>query len=594
MAAERKGAREYFTPFDNPKSSESYYHESWRNFISRRMTEPGAGSARPYLTNLAGNIGGTGTIYLRDDERDLVTQWLARDLETGSIDFWNQWCYDPCRIVVDIDVKGPHVLSLSELDFLAYTFQQTLKAYYPQSWATEPCLIFGAVSGPRMKKGHINSALHLIAHWSDTVRHAKQVVHGFEQRVAAEAQQQFSDVSILDIDTGIYKISDQKAEFVNMRYIYQFKKENCPICCQRPGADDANFRECPFCVRTGKVRSLFPYVPFLVLKPDGQMAQPDEFKTFHGDWLSIARQYSLWPQANELRKDFAVPSGDSVITLDSKSDVIRCTNNNSTGNNTNSTGSNTNSTGNHNNNSSSERLQVTEETYLDLESCIQSWCGTDASALQPIWPQISVSYLRRVNPTMVNVEVVGKRNRWCYYKQGEHHSNHICFVLHKHKREQLFVSCHARNSNHTTPEQNPCCWDFKGKTRSPVSIPLPRYVHEAVFPPTATKPSFASSSSSNSSGSTAVTYSPELGAMPTPSSPPSILDLSHRSQPRSTTSPSQSQSQSPQQQQQPLPPKKGRTKYPLPPEMRRATHGHFSSFLGLRSYTQTHHPQQNK
>jgi hypothetical protein len=396
---------------------------------SARACHNKAACPKVQMTSFAG-----GSYHFPHTERSHVLQHMAYDAQVeGAQAFWNQVAHRHTRFVLDIDCE--RVVRTEEIVVLTEILLATLAAYFTGFRDhTIPCFV--AMCGPRLKHKTLSTGLHAVCHVNVTIEQAKQLVHAFHLRL----QHSSFDLAGVVVDANIYK-----KDTCNLRMVYSNKLENCPLCQNLAERRHA----CVFCRRDGRVVSRATYVPFLCSDTHGTVTNQD-FAAKHGDYLTIVRNYSIWPEDQDTRHDYQVPLGDPLLwpaavvhhhdstTPPSDTDhhpfLLPCPSTATTvgKRKRGSSSSSSNNTTSLSRADHATRFEVLEEFLSRTMVRGQRW-----------WSDITVKAIKLANNNRTAfIEVSGFGSTSCPYKGSDHTSNRIHFTL-THKG-CLTVHCYSQ------------------------------------------------------------------------------------------------------------------------------------------------------
>jgi hypothetical protein len=360
----------------------------------------------------------SGSVHFPYEARHEVLAQIAMDraCQRTPKSYWNQIAYetDGVRLVVDIDAT--RVIAPAELDKFGLYLSETLREYFPKSIREKPIDVVCSVCGPRLKKGVQSSGVHMIAHVQATFDQARQIIFAFKLRLHTD---RLLDMSAIEIDAGIYKTN-----MVNLRLIYNYKIEKCPVC-----NDQMHERICcHFCDHSGLVTSNHTYIPQKCFQATaaGSVIDDERFKELHKDMLSVFQSNSIWAESDELREDYTRPERHPLHTCELKPSGPATKAKTPRGGKT----------------ATLTLLDKSNQGYDMLQNFL--W-RIVFNGVHP-WEGIIITDIKITGKkNSATIAVTGVGSNWCVYANKAHGNNRIYFTLKK--QGLLTVHCHSKKYN---------------------------------------------------------------------------------------------------------------------------------------------------
>ena len=357
-----------------------------------------------------------GSVFFPYSERKEVLKMISYDVMADCTIYWNQIAYDiedeGCRLVVDID-SDTRVLSNLEINKIARVLWKTLKEYYTD-FETNPIDIFVAKCGPRIKKGHLSTGVHIIAHVRVSIQQAQQIIYGYQLRIQHDKS---LDMTGLVIDGAIYK---EKSKQCSARMIYCNKIEKCPMC-----QDNIEQRQgCKFCDKLGEVISRSTYEPMSCLQPHNGNHEPAFFQKKNPDFFTLIQNYSIWPEEIDGTHHYEKPTTDPVYQPETKTKTVEKRQSASLG-------------------KGLKKIRVSDPAYQLLEEFIHGlvWNG------KAWWDRVIIDNIALTeNERIAWVYVSGIGSSVCPYAMRDHDGNRIWFSITR--GGKLTCYCHSKKEEY--------------------------------------------------------------------------------------------------------------------------------------------------
>jgi hypothetical protein len=370
-----------------------------------------------------------GSIYFPYEKKDEVLEMISYDVQTECPMYWNQIAYDVpnegCRLVIDLD-SDIRILSNIEINKIARILWSTLKEYYTD-FDTHPIDIYIAKCGPRIKKKNLSTGVHIVCHVKVTIPQAKQIIYGFNLRIA---QDPGINMKNINIDDGIYK---EKSNSCSTRMIYCNKLEKCPVCED----DTERRRACNFCNKDGVAISKSTYEPMGCIHPETGKSDAVYFKSKNNDFLDIVKNYSIWPEVADQKHTYAKPSIDPMYVNKEKVGQKRQGPALS---------------------KQLKKIRTSDPSYSLLEEFIQNltWKGNKW------WSGITITNIALTeNERLGWVYVTGIGSTMCPYAMKDHGDNRIWFSVSR--NGVLTVYCHSVKEEYGCKTKDRIKFDLPGK-----------------------------------------------------------------------------------------------------------------------------------
>lgn len=451
-------ATEYFQRLERPALDQQDKYYSYRYFnlqgyffaskterktLQRKQLEKIC--PKPLLTAFA-----NGNVHFPYEQKHEILRQIAHDVKSGSVMYWNQIAYDVpgqgCRLAMDIDTK--RVVRDSEILVLAQELRVTLQKYFTD-FTSRPIHVFVAKCGPRIKNKRMITGIHIVCHVKVSIAQAKQIVFGYKMQLKHCHKLDLKDI---EVDSNIYK---ERSNQMSLRMVYSNKVEDCPMCLNKT----AQRQTCQLCERDGQVISRFTYEPMLVVDGRTGQASDELFLAHTQDFENLVCTYSIWPEPEDQRTDYAKPTNHPPYTLEQEHKM----------------------TGNKRKRGQGKgakrvALKNNPVTYQLVEEYINSLTYNS----QQLWKEVYVNKVELTeNKLLAFINVKGVGCTTCPYAQKSHNSNTVYFQITR--RGIMSVGCHSAKLSQCSPS-----------AQDRIKFELPGHIRNKIFgisgPPSLYKP----------------------------------------------------------------------------------------------------------